>query len=375
MQHDVENETAGGKGETKPIERVSVCTVSKGSRIEDLTSAVRTVAEAASDFSWLSRGDVVFIKVAANSGRNFPATTSPVAVQAMVSLLLEKGAGRVIVGDKAGCDHVLRLPDKKIGSTRRLFERNGLQSAAEDSGAEIHYFEEAGYDAYFADKTHRQTHWKHELLFPNILNEVDHIVLLPRVGRHLLLGSTHGLKSAVGWLRDDTRLELHRDAGTIFEKTAEINDAGVLREKSRLVLSVANKVLTTFGPDMGYCAEPDPGLVFASESFLAHDMVALGWMFWNRDFSTPSLYKYWICDPYKACPGLINQAFVVRTWGLHALFGSEPYSSVAIDSARSDPMLSRVAAMWNGWPNIQLESTDGKLPEHIERYLLDKAES
>ena len=85
---------------------------------------------------------------------------------------------------------------------------------------------------------------KNELMLPNILREVDHIVLLPRVSRHILVGSTHGLKSAVGWLRDDTRLELHRDAATLMQKCAEINGLETLRGKVRLCLSVATKVQT-----------------------------------------------------------------------------------------------------------------------------------
>ena len=67
----------------------------------------------------------------------------------------------------------------------------------------------------------------------------------------------------------------------------EINDATVLRQKLRMVLTVATKVQTTFGPDRGFVAEPEPGLVFASESLLAHDMVALAWLLWNRSVVSP----------------------------------------------------------------------------------------
>ncbi|HNR51348.1 MAG TPA: DUF362 domain-containing protein, partial [Deltaproteobacteria bacterium] len=64
--------------------------------------AIRACAEAATDFSWLSRGDAVFIKPVVNSGNPYPATTSPIAVAAMIELLREKGAGRVVVGDMSG---------------------------------------------------------------------------------------------------------------------------------------------------------------------------------------------------------------------------------------------------------------------------------
>ena len=153
-------------------------------------------------------------------------------------------------------------------------------------------------------------------MLPKILTEVDHVVLLPRVSRHVLAGSTDGLKAAVGWLRDDSRLELHRDAKTFLQKIVEINDATVLRQKLRMVLTVATKVQTTFGPDRGFVAEPEPGLVFASESLLAHDMVALGWLLWNRERVTPPSYLSWYRDPYQFYPGAMNRAFVGTIWGL-----------------------------------------------------------
>ncbi len=355
------------------MERVSITSVAKGSNPEEVMTAIRSVAEACTDFSWLSRGDRVFIKVAANSGGRYPATTSQWALRAMIPLLFEKGAGKVIVGDKAGVEHVLRLPDKEYGSTRDLLTRNGLHTAGVESGAEVHYFEEAGYDAFFGERPENGGNWKNELMLPNIVNEVDHIVLLPRVSRHVLTGCTHGLKSAVGWLRDDTRLELHRDARTLLEKCAEINNLKTLRERVRLSLSVATKVQTTFGPDTGFPAEPDPGLIFGSESIFAHDMAALGWLLWNRDYCTPAGHLAWYRDLYVTFPGLINRYLVLKTWGLNALLGSETYDTVAISSVRSDPMLSQAASMWGGWPNVEFEDVGGTLPGPIRQYLETKA--
>ena len=194
-------------------ELVAIEAVAKGAGAETVLSAVKRVAEATTDFSWLSRGDVVFIKPVSNSGNPYPATTSPLAVQAMVTLLREKGAGRVMVGDKSGVASVCRHGQRQWGSSRQLFTKNGLHQAALDSGAEVHYFDEAEYEAYFSDHTeHPGSHWKGELMLPEILTRVDHVVLLPRVSRHVLAGSSLGIKAAVGWLRDDSRLELHRDA-------------------------------------------------------------------------------------------------------------------------------------------------------------------
>lgn len=350
-------------------EEVAIGVVPKGSNEESVVAAVKRVAEAATDFSWLSRGDTVFVKPVANSANRYPATTSPLSVRSIVRLLIEKGAGRVIVGDKPGVQSVYQDKGVQKGSSRDICLRNGLHHAALESGAEVHYFEEAGFDAFFADSTEHVSHWKGELLFPKILNQVEHIILLPRVSRHAFAGTTFGLKAAVGWLRDDTRLELHRDAASFFEKTAEINDAKILREKLRLVLSVATKVQTTFGPDRGFTAEPDPGLVFGSASLLAHDMIALRWLLWNRDHNTPAAQLTWFHDPHVTYPGLMNRIFVGLIWGLGASLNAETYRRVPLHSVQTDRVIRRAAELWGGIPRTELIDVNGGLSVSIARFL------
>ena len=48
------------------------------------------------------------------------------------------------------------------------------------------------------------------------------------------------------------------------------------------LLSAADKILATFGPDEGYVHQPEIGLIIASESVVAHDMVSLAWLLENR---------------------------------------------------------------------------------------------
>jgi len=354
-------------------ELVALKAPARGISDDAIIAAVRNVAEAATDFSWLSRGDTVLIKPASNSAKRYPSTTSPLSIRAMVGLLRKKGAGRVIVADKPGVEHVYQDKKRQRSSSRKIMTINGLHQATLESGAEVHYFDEAGYDAYFGDRTVHDSHWRGELILPDILNQMDHVVLLPRVSRHVLAGTTLGLKAAVGWLRDDSRLELHRDAKSFFEKTAEINDAKVLRQKLRLVLTVATKVQTTFGPDRGFAAEPDPGLIFGSESLLAHDMISLGWLLWNREFATPKGQIAWHRDPYLSFPGTFNRLFVGYIWGVRQLLKSETYGTVPIRSVRSDPVISRAATIWGGIPRLEIEDVGSDLDPNIRAYLIDKA--
>jgi len=134
--------------------------------------AVRDAVEAATDFSWLSKGETVFIKLAYNSGNPYPATTSPIAVGAMIDLLKDKGARRVIVGDMAGIEYVKLSPKGFSGSTRYLMEVTGMARAVVAAGGELHCFEEAGWNAFYEDTLAVGIHWKHGPMMPARSSEV-----------------------------------------------------------------------------------------------------------------------------------------------------------------------------------------------------------
>jgi uncharacterized protein (DUF362 family) len=183
----------------------------------------------------------VLIKPVCNSGNDYPATTDPVALRAMIRLLLERGAGRVVVADMSGVQVVRFSQDHLSGSSRTLMEKNGLSRSIEEAGGEMQLFEEAGWDGFFGEQPRVSASWKEPIQLPNVVASVDHIVLMPRCARHLLAGSTLGLKAAVGWWRHDSRLEYHRDAANFSQKTAEANTVPSLIEKQRLVLTSATK--------------------------------------------------------------------------------------------------------------------------------------
>lgn len=70
-------------------------------------------------------------------------------VIAMVSLLRDAGAGRVIVGDQSGADHVRSWKSGRRSSTRRMFEKNGLLEPIQRSGAELHCFDHHPWEESF----------------------------------------------------------------------------------------------------------------------------------------------------------------------------------------------------------------------------------
>ena len=352
--------------------RVSLAGVGRDASPQTVRSAVRAAAESATNFSWLSRGDAVFIKPALNSGNPYPATTSPEAIGAVVEMIKDKGARRVIVGDMCGIEHVKLSQEDLSGSSRSLMEASGMARAAAAAGAELHFFEEAGWAAFYEDFPAAASHWKAGLMMPSILKEVDHIILMPRCARHVLSGSTLGLKAAVGYWRTDTRLEYHRDASTFQEKTAEGNTVNTLLKKQRLVLSAADKILTTFGPDKGLMLQPEIGLVMASESVVAHDMASLAWLLENR-LSVPSSEKEGFKDPYgsQLMVSAANHWVVSKLGGLGQALDSERLTRNDINTIWDDRVLNRAYQVFGNMPAVVLEPANDAVPEALKRRLAE----
>ncbi|HPD28642.1 MAG TPA: DUF362 domain-containing protein [Phycisphaerae bacterium] len=230
------------------------------------------------DWSWLRRGDSVFVKLSSNSAHPHPAATSPNAVRAIVTELLDRGAGRVLVGDQGGVEYVRLVDgDKRHGSTETLMRKNGLHEAIVDSGARPCFFDDYGYETgYFqASLPFDNPHWREPPYVARIIREVDHIIYLPRLASHVLAGYTHGHKIAVGWLRDDSRFQMHFEAGSFHEKYVEVNYIPDIRQRLRLVITLAEQVLLNVGPDVGTLATPDSWIVIASSHLANHDAVSV----------------------------------------------------------------------------------------------------
>jgi uncharacterized protein (DUF362 family) len=273
---------------------------------EALKEAIRDVFLKATDnLSWLSAGETVLLKPALNSPDPYPSTTHPLAVSVTAGLLEERGA-KVIIGDQSGIGHVLHHPGGVVhGSTADNYARSGMGARADTRFVS---FEDGGWDdGFFRHRSANTGSWPDGFFITSWVKMADHIVSLPRVSAHSQAGATFGLKSMVGMLREDSRMEFHANGpynrfitraakgstlvssddgtGTFFEKIVEISDA--IREKLRVTVSVATEVQATFGPDRyglrtgqsgigrSFVIKPEPGLVFASADQVAAEATAL----------------------------------------------------------------------------------------------------
>ena len=247
-----------------------------------------------------------------------------------------------------------------------------MAQAALEAGAELHFFEESGWDAFYEDSPPSGSHWKKGLMLPMILKEMDHIILMPRCGRHTLAGSTLALKAAVGYWRTDTRLEYHKDSATLYEKTAEANAVDSLVTKQRLVVSVANKILTTYGPDKGYVLEPETGLVIASQSVVAHDMVSLAWLLLGR-LEVPKWELVWFNDPDKSqfIVNMANRWIVSMLGNIMDAFQADTLMKNDVKNIWEDRTLNRAYQLFGGRPAIDLEAANDLVPEELKKSLTE----
>jgi uncharacterized protein (DUF362 family) len=273
--------------------------VKKDCSDEELAAGIKKVfLGSTDDLSWLSKGDTVLLKPALNSPDPYPSTTHPLSLRVVVEVLKERGA-KVIVADQSGIEHVLHDSSGVVhGSSKICYEKSGMSG----SGIDFIALESRGWDSFYNFKPGGKSAWKDGFYITDLIKEVDHIILLPRVSTHIQAGVTLGFKSLVGLLREDSRVEFHNDGAysfainfmarkgnlrtdykdedLFFEKVTEISLA--LKEKLRLTLFTATEAQVTLGPDRrivplfrSYVARPDTGLVFASSDIVATEVFSI----------------------------------------------------------------------------------------------------
>ena len=177
---------------------------------------------------FVSRGDVVFVKPNISWDRvpEQAATTNPAVVEAVVRMVLEAGAEKVLISDNTCND------------ARRCYKRSGIAEAAERAGADVSFMEERKF---------QKVDLGGEVLseWPVYRDgiEADKIINIPIAKHHGLSGVTLSMKNLMG-LIGGARNRLHQkmaesvvDLAAYFKPTLHILDA--------------NRILTARGPASG----------------------------------------------------------------------------------------------------------------------------
>ena len=243
--------------------------------------AVRAAALAVDDFAWLSRGDTVLSRSPRTPATPIPRRPIRSRSARMVELLLERGARRVIVGDMSGVQFVRFWKDGLAAAAALLMEHNGIARAA-PRRAPSSRVRGSGLGRLLRGAPTVAGTWAGPVMLPQgpprSRSRRPHAALLAARARR------QHARAQVG-----RRLVAARRAPRVPPRRRHVLREDGRREhraddprKQRLVLTSGTQVLTTFGPDDGYKLEPDTGLVFASPSAVAHDMLSLAWLLEGR---------------------------------------------------------------------------------------------
>ncbi len=143
-----------------------------------------------------------------------------------------------------------------------------------------------------------------------------------------------------------------------------------LKEKQRLTLTVANKIQATFGPDKGYVVVPDTGLIFASESLIAHDMISLAWLLDSR-LKVPEEQQKIYQDPYKSqfIVNFANRWVVNLLGGIGKAAGAEKLLRNDLETIWDDRVLRRAFELFGGVPRLKFIEANSSASTKLRRRL------
>ncbi len=212
-------------------------------------SVIRAVEAIGGLGKLVKAGDTVMVKPNLNSADPLPASSDPQFVKAVIELLWEHGAGRVILGESS----MFAL------STREVMETTGMLKVAEETEAEVVVFNEGEWVEQKVGGKYLDT-----VSLPKALFEVQKIVYVPCLKTHRLADFTMSLKVAVGFMKPEERGPLH--AGDLQEKIAELNTVVC----PDLIIIDGRRCFISEGPSKGEVREPN--MILASGDRIAIDV-------------------------------------------------------------------------------------------------------
>ena len=182
---------------------------------------------------FVKSGDVVVLKPNISWDRvpEQAATTNPELVAEVVRLCLEAGAKKV------------KVFDRTLNEPRRCYMRSGIEKAAEEAGADVHYVYDRKFKRVAFPEGELIKSWE---LYEEVL-EADRVINLPVAKHHSISGVSLGMKNLMGYLGGN-RGTFHRQFDI---KITDLNT----RIKPDLTILDAYRMLVRNGPSGGSLAD------------------------------------------------------------------------------------------------------------------------
>jgi uncharacterized protein (DUF362 family) len=197
-------------------------------------------------------GDKILVKANFNSSGPPPAASDPHFVKAVIELLYEHGAGKVVLGESS----MISL------STRDTLRQTGMLQAAEEAGVEVRIFDEG---QWVPVETGGRYLRKVALAKAGL--EAENIVYVCCLKTHRYADFTMSLKLTMGFVRRRDRVPMH--LWRLSEKLADLN----LAIAPGLIIMDGRRCFISGGPGKGELREPN--LILASGDRIAIDVEAL----------------------------------------------------------------------------------------------------
>jgi uncharacterized protein (DUF362 family) len=198
------------------------------------------------------KGDEILLKPNFNTVDAPPGSSDPDFVKAVIELLYEYGASKVVLGESS----MLSL------STRKVWEDTGMLKKAEEAGAEVEPFDEGKWVKVSTGGKYLRT-----VSLPETALEAKKLVYVCCMKTHRWAKFTLSLKLAVGFMKPSERMLLH--ARNLEEKIADLN----LVVHPDLIIMDGRKCFINGGPACGELRNPN--VVLASRDRIATDVEAI----------------------------------------------------------------------------------------------------
>lgn len=224
---------------------------------EDVKSMVRDAVTLIGGLEKIDiKGKSVLVKPNVVTGDRSPTTTSPEVVKAVVELLYEEGAQKVLVGDMSGL---------MTFSTAWNMKKSGIRKAAQEAGAEIVCFE----DYHWIEVELPHTEYLKKISVSEWVAKVDRVINLPVIKTHKYATYSICLKNFIGATHWKQR-PYFIDEDHWEEVVSDINQAYT----PHLNIIDGTVSMITGGPRKGTAVKTN--IILASGDRVAGDITGLG---------------------------------------------------------------------------------------------------
>ncbi|MDO8689700.1 MAG: DUF362 domain-containing protein, partial [Dehalococcoidia bacterium] len=216
-----------------------------------LKESVNAAVEAIGGLAQMApRGATILLKPNFNTADPPPASSDPAFVRAVIELLYDHGAARVIVGESSST------------STRQVLRDTGMLETARQSDADVIVFDEGKWI-----ETEVGGRYLKKVALAEAALRAEKIIYLPCLKTHTWARFTLSLKLPVGFVRRRDRWGMHLRG--LQEKVADLNT--VIHPD--LIIMDGRRCFISGGPSKGVVREP--GLILASGDRVSIDAEAV----------------------------------------------------------------------------------------------------